>query len=66
MNKADNTSRQSPRSKRSSGGGVFIALLTIAGAIIGGLMGQPSIGMLSGIALGVAIAITLWLVERKR
>jgi len=66
MNETDNAPHQPPSPKRSSGGGVFIALLTVAGAIIGGLMGQPSIGMLSGIALGVAIAVTLWLVERKR
>jgi|GEM_PF-411089 len=66
MNDADNAPAPPRPPKRSNGGGVFIALLTIAGAIIGGLMGQPSIGMLSGIALGVAIAVTLWLVERKR
>lgn len=66
MNEAHNEPHRPPSPKPSSGGGVFIALLTIAGAIIGGLMGQPSIGMLSGIALGVAIAVALWLTERKR
>lgn len=54
-----------PRKGRtSSGGGVFIALLTIGGAIGGGYMGQPSIGMLSGFGLGCAIAIALWWKQR--
>ena len=66
MNDADNIPRQPRPPEYSNGGGVFIALLTIAGAIIGGLMGQPSIGLLSGLALGVAIAIALWWIERKR
>jgi len=50
----------------SSAGGVFIALFTLAGTIAGGFMGQPSIGLLAGLALGVAIAITIWLKDRAR
>jgi hypothetical protein len=50
----------------TSGGGVFIAILTIAGAITGGLMGQPSIGMLAGFAGGCAIAVAIWWKERER
>ncbi len=41
-------------------GGAPIALLTIAGAIVGGLMKQPVIGMLGGFGLGVVIAIVVW------
>ena len=52
--------------KAGSAGGCFIAGLVPAGAVIGGLLGQPSIGMLSGLGLGVAIAIAIWLRERKR
>lgn len=50
----------------TSGGGVFIAILTIVGAIAGGLMGQPSIGMLAGFAAGCIIAIAIWWKERGR
>lgn len=50
----------------TSAGGVFIAILTIAGAIVGGLMGQPSIGMLAGFAAGCSIAVAIWWKERER
>ena len=42
------------------GGGAAIALLTMAGVIIGGFMGQPTIGLLAGLGLGVVIAILVW------
>lgn len=53
------------QTNRSTGSGAIIALLILAGVIIGGLLGQPSIGMLAGLAAGIAIAIFLWLRERK-
>lgn len=42
------------------GGGAPIALLTLAGAVIGGLLGQPSIGLLVGLGLGALVAILIW------
>lgn len=42
------------------GGGAPIALLTLAGVIVGGLMGQPTIGLLAGLGLGVVVAILVW------
>lgn len=53
-------------SKKSTAGGVFIAVLTIAGVFVGGFMGQPTIGLLAGLALGIAISVGLWLKERAR
>ncbi len=50
--------------KPSSAGGFFIAALTMIGAVVGGLMGQPSIGFLAGLVLGVAIATLIWWRER--
>lgn len=47
-----------------TGAGAIIALLTLAGAIGGGLLGQPSIGLLTGIGLGIVAAVLLWLRER--
>jgi len=42
-------------------GGAPLALLTLLGPIVGGLMGQPTIGLLVGFGLGVLIAIAIWL-----
>lgn len=51
--------------QKTSGGGFFIAILSIIGVFAGGFMGQPSIGLLAGFALGVMIAILLWLKETR-
>lgn len=50
-------------SKATSAGGCFIAALVPAGAIIGGMLGQPSLGMLAGLVLGAAVAVAIWLRE---
>jgi hypothetical protein len=47
-------------------GGFIIAVAIVAGTIIGGLNGQPSIGLLAGLGLGVAAALAVWLVDRRR
>ncbi len=52
--------------RAGTAGGFFIALLTIAGAVAGGFMGQPTIGLLSGLALGTGIALAMWLMQRNR
>ncbi|WP_066520190.1 hypothetical protein [Sphingobium cloacae] len=49
-----------------TGAGAIIALLILGGAIVGGLMGQPSAGLLVGAAIGLAIALLLWLRERGK
>ncbi|MFZ2995113.1 hypothetical protein [Sphingobium sp.] len=52
--------------KDPTGSGAIIAFLIIAGAITGGLMGQPSIGLLAGVALGIVIAIVMWLRDQRK
>lgn len=47
-------------STRSLAGGAPLALLIMAGVIIGGLMGQPSIGLLLGTAIGIIVALLIW------
>jgi hypothetical protein len=47
-------------------GGVFVALGVIAGAVIGDLYGQSSLGFLAGLAAGVAAATLVWVVDRRR
>ena len=47
------------KQSRLAGGGP-LALLVLAGTIVGGLMGQPSIGFLAGLGLGALLAIVIW------
>lgn len=50
----------------SRGGGVIIAGTVLAGAIIGTIAGQPSIGVIAGTGIGIAAALALWLRDRAR
>ncbi len=49
----------------TAGGGI-IALTTIAGAVLGGVLHQGSAGLILGLILGCVIALALWLIERRR
>lgn len=57
-------SHQSQNADNRSAGGFFIAIGTVLGAIVGAVMGQPSIGFLTGLGLGSSIALLIWLRER--
>tara|TARA_R110000824_G_scaffold103449_10_gene245825 strand:- start:1276 stop:1479 length:204 start_codon:yes stop_codon:yes gene_type:complete len=48
------------RSGNRNGGGVFIAIGAIVGVFAGGYMGQPSAGLLAGLALGALAALVIW------
>ena len=58
------SSESSEVGRKSSGGGVFIALGAIIGVLAGGFMGQPSAGLLAGLFVGALAAVILWLKER--
>ncbi len=47
-------------------GGIFIAFGLLLGAIGGVVMDQPSAGMVIGLGIGAAIALIVWLFDRKR
>lgn len=51
--------------KGSRAGGFIVALGIMAGAVIGGLFGEPSAGLLAGGALGVLVALAIWLRDRR-
>lgn len=55
-----------PRRSASLAGGFFIALGILAGVVTGTIYGQPTIGMLIGTAIGLGLAILLWLVDLLR
>ncbi len=46
-------------------GGFIIAAGIMIGAIGGGLLGQPTIGLLAGGGLGVAVSLAMWLIDRR-
>lgn len=47
-------------------GGALLALSLIAGVVIGSMKGQPTIGFLVGLAIGVAMIVLVWLFDRMR
>jgi hypothetical protein len=47
-------------------GGAFLALSIVVCAVIGVLFGQPTIGILAGIAIGIAIVSAIWWRDRPR
>jgi UDP-N-acetylmuramyl pentapeptide phosphotransferase/UDP-N-acetylglucosamine-1-phosphate transferase len=51
---------------QSRGGGIFLILAILIGAVIGTILGEPSLGVMGGTAAGIAIALLLWLRDRRR
>ena len=52
---------QPDKKQTAMAGGAPLALLTIAGPFAAGPLGySPSIGLLAGFGLGVAIALLIW------
>ena len=47
-------------------GGFLIATATTLGTFIGATQRQPSAGLLIGLAIGVALAVIVWLADRRR
>ncbi|MGS1016847.1 hypothetical protein [Allosphingosinicella humi] len=50
----------------SQAGGFIIAAAIMVGVVAGAIAGQPSIGVLAGTAIGIALAIWIWLRDRAR
>ncbi len=55
---SNSSDKQAPTS--TSGGGVFIAIGAIGGVFAGGFLGQPSAGLLIGLAVGSLAALAIW------
>lgn len=57
-------SSDSPPPPRAAG--CILAFAIIAGAFIGAAVGQSSIGVLTGTAIGAAVAAAFWLIDQRR
>lgn len=53
------------KGKASRAGGFIIAVAIMAGALLGANFGQPSLGVVLGTGAGVAIALGLYLHDRR-
>jgi len=53
-----------PRTPRSAG--ILFAILPLAGAIGVGLLGEPVIGLLGGLAFAALLSTLFWLHDQKR
>jgi hypothetical protein len=52
--------------KASRAGGFIIAVTIMAGALLGARYGQPSLGIVIGTGIGVAMALGLYLYDRRK
>lgn len=55
-----------PPSPTPMAGGSLLALSLLGGAIIGVLQGQPSIGLVAGLAIGLVLLGAVWFWDRSR
>jgi uncharacterized membrane protein YccC len=56
--------RSMPSSTRA--GGCFLTLFNLAGLPLGLAIGNPMKGVLIGTGIGIAIAMIIWLIDRRR
>ncbi|AJP74232.1 hypothetical protein [Sphingomonas hengshuiensis] len=47
-------------------GGFLLAISLVAGSVIGAIAGQPSVGFVGGLGVGLALTIGVWLIDRAR
>lgn len=52
--------------RSSAAGGIFLFLGPVIGAIVGVGRGEPILWMLGGFAVGLLLALLMWIVQRRR
>lgn len=55
------TSTRNPMS-----GGFLLALSLIVGVVLGASRGQPSLGLVGGLGVGLLLLLVVWLIDRRR
>lgn len=58
--------KPSPASGTPIAGGALLAFSLIAGTVVGVLTGQPSLGFIGGLGVGLALLLIVALVDRTR
>jgi predicted outer membrane lipoprotein len=54
------------RGSQTKAGGIFLTLFILGGLTAGILIGNPMLGVLIGTAAGIATALLLWLIDRRK
>ena len=54
------------QASRTKAGGCFLTICILAGFTVGLSIGDPMKGVLAGTAAGVALALLVWLLDRRR
>jgi uncharacterized protein YqgC (DUF456 family) len=57
---------QPEKTRTKIGGGIFIAIGMLAGAVCGIYLEQPSAGMVIGFVSGALVALAIWAIDSKR
>jgi len=57
---------QSTPSRSPMAGGFLLTASILAGAVVGALRGQATVGLLAGLAVGFALTLAVWLIDRAR
>ena len=47
-------------------GGFILAVALLAGVLVGVVKGEPSVGFVAGLAVGLAGLLAVWLLDRRR
>ena len=61
----DGADQSGKAGRRGMAGGSLLALGIVGGVVIGTLYGQPSIGFLGGLGIGLLLFILVWLIDRR-
>jgi hypothetical protein len=54
------------QASRTKAGGCFLTICILAGFTVGLSIGNPMKGVLAGTAVGVVLALLVWLLDRRR
>ena len=47
-------------------GGFLLAMSILLGPVIGSMFGEPSLGFLAGLGIGLLLLLIVWLSDRRR